>query len=150
MCRHLIVLITFLYLHTPHFIGSFTGATLLNLRNLSGGGVLFMFFSSPFFNKQKQAEGLGRSDTDREIIQQCGKKELLISCSDRSDNLSCEYRLTEVKQGHWHRDRLHSETVLGETSFLFLSVFYQLPLVSVVSLSIRTQWQTLASLLMEL
>lgn len=41
---------------------------------LSGGDVLFMFFFFFFFHDleedEKQTEGLGRSDTDREIIRQ--------------------------------------------------------------------------------
>lgn len=93
-----------------------------------------MFFSSPLFfddleEDQKQTESLGRSDTDRESIRQWETKVLLISCSDRSNNLTCEYRLAEMKQRLWRwpgsaavdvGDHLPSDTF--ETCSLLLSV----------------------------
>lgn len=86
-------------------------ATLALLNGSLGGEALFIFPSSLYLfiffddleEDQKQTEGLGRSDADREIIRQWETKELLIICSDRSDNLTCEYRLTENKLRRWHR-----------------------------------------------
>lgn len=106
--EHFNVIIIFLDLHTSHFNGSYTGATQ---RLSPAGEALFIFPSSLYLffffddleEDQKQTEGLGRSDADREIIRQWETKELLIICSDRSDNLTCEYRLTENKLRRWHR-----------------------------------------------
>lgn len=45
------------------------------------------FFLDDLEEDQKQTEGLGRSDTDRE--------------NKRSDNLTHEYRLREIKESRW-------------------------------------------------
>lgn len=104
------------------------------------------FFFDDLDDDQNETEGLGRSDADREIIWQWEPKEPLISCSDRSVKLTCEFRLTEFKQTRWRGDvaadvgpHLHSETAPCESFSLLLSVYRLLS--CSCFFCIQTQWR---------